>query len=81
MLRAQQQRNRTILAEGTSSVCKSRFILSVFLSLLIFTLSAAKENGRMMPSNLLPSCVCLNSVRLFWQQVRPYLTIELILMA
>lgn len=45
MLRAQQQRNRTILAE------------------------AAKENGPMMPSNLLPSCVCLNSVRLFWQQM------------
>jgi len=34
-----------------------------------FLVEAAKDNGPPLPSNLLPSCICLNSVRLFWQQM------------
>jgi len=64
MLRAQQQRNKAFLVEG-----KVSFTLKD-VQKYSFNLSAAKDNGPPLPSNLLPSCICLNSVRLFWQQVR-----------
>jgi serine/threonine protein kinase len=67
MLKTQQIRNKNLLAAGTP--LNRLFQLPHMIGIKPRFVAAAQEGGPLAPSNLLPSLVCLNTVRLVWQQM------------